>query len=96
MHEHVFVEYGGPSAEALKPGRARAEIISVCTGYLEKLRAFGVETLVDPTTVDLGRNATLLAELAGKTGFNIICATGIYSTATYVRCASALATALRQ
>ena len=23
MHEHVFVEYGGPSAEVLKPGRRR-------------------------------------------------------------------------
>jgi phosphotriesterase-related protein len=85
MHEHVFVEYGGPSAEVLKPGRRHDEIVSVCTDYLEQLRAFGVETLVDPTTVDLGRNASLLAELAGKTGFNIICATGIYSTSTYVR-----------
>ncbi len=85
MHEHVFVEYGGPSAEALRPGRARDEIISVCTGYIEKIRACGVESVVDPTTVDLGRNAPLLAELAEKTGLNIICATGIYSTATYVR-----------
>jgi len=85
MHEHVFVEYGGPSPEVLKPGRRHDEIVSICAGYIEQLRALKVETLVDPTTVDLGRNPELLAELATQTGVNIICATGIYSTATYVR-----------
>jgi phosphotriesterase-related protein len=43
-----------------------------------------VESLVDPTTSDLGRNALLMAEIAAKTGLNIICSTGIYSIATYI------------
>ncbi len=84
MHEHVFVEYGGPSSETLRPGPRRSAIVSICTGYIEQIRGFGVKTLVDPTTIDLGRNAPLMAEIAAKTGFNIICATGIYSSATYV------------
>jgi phosphotriesterase-related protein len=85
MHEHVFVEYGGPSSDTLRPGPRRNEIVSVCTSYIEQIRAFNVATLVDPTTVDLGRNVALMAEIAAQTGFNIICATGIYSPAAYVR-----------
>lgn len=84
MHEHVFVQYGGSSPEALIPGAMRNEIVSTCTKYIEQIRKFGVETLVDATTVDLGRNVILMAEIATKTGFNIICATGIYSTAIYM------------
>ncbi len=41
--------------------------------------------MVDPTTIDLGRNVLLMAEIASRTGFAIICATGIYSPAAYVR-----------
>ncbi len=85
MHEHMFVQYGGPSSEMLRPGPARSEIVSACTGYIEQIREFGVESLVDPTTVDLGRHPLLMAEVAAQTGFNIICATGIYSTSTYMR-----------
>jgi phosphotriesterase-related protein len=85
MHEHVFVEYGGPSPDTSRPSPRRDEIVSVCTGYIEQIRAFNVATLVDPTTIDLGRNVLLIAEIAAKAGFNIICATGIYSTATYVQ-----------
>ena len=85
MHEHVFVEYDGPSSDTLRRGPRREEIISTCSDYIEQIRAFNIATLVDPTTIDLGRNAALLADIAAQTGFNIICATGIYSTATYVR-----------
>ena len=85
MHEHVFVEYDGPSPDFVRPVPRRNEIISICTDYIEQIRSFNITTLVDPTTVDLGRNPVLLAEIAAQTGFNIICATGIYSTATYVR-----------
>jgi phosphotriesterase-related protein len=85
MHEHVFVEYGGPSFGFVKPGRQRDEVVSICTNQIDEIRQFGVETVVDPTTCDLGRNVVLMAEIAQKANFNIICSTGIYSSATYVR-----------
>jgi phosphotriesterase-related protein len=81
----VFVEYDGPSSDTVRRGPRRDEIISICSGYIEQLKTFNIATLVDPTTIDLGRNAALLADIAAQTGLNIICATGIYSTATYVR-----------
>jgi len=85
MHEHMFVQYGGPSAEYCRPGHRRDEAMADCMEYVARIREHGVQSLVDPTTVDLGRNAPLMAELAAKTGLTIICCTGIYSTATYAR-----------
>ncbi len=83
MHEHVFVQYGGPSPDCCRPGRRFDEIVSTCSAFIEQLRRYGVQTLIDPTTVDLGRNVPLLAALSAQTGLTIVCATGIYSTATY-------------
>lgn len=53
--------------------------------FAGQIQGHGVRSIVDPTTVDLGRNELLMAELSAQTGLNIICCTGIYSTATYVR-----------
>ncbi|MCP4716422.1 MAG: phosphotriesterase-related protein [Deltaproteobacteria bacterium] len=83
MHEHVYVKYGGTFDDTPLPGRD--EIVAVCSDYITRVKNAGIETVVDPTTTDLGRNAQLLAELAQKTDFNIICATGIYSAGTYLR-----------
>jgi phosphotriesterase-related protein len=85
MHEHMFVQYGGPSAEYCHPGSRRDEAVADCLDYIAQIRAYGVQSIVDPTTVDLGRNAPLMAEIAARTNFTIICCTGIYSTSTYVR-----------
>jgi phosphotriesterase-related protein len=85
MHEHVFVEYGGPSADCLPSGRTFKAIAARCAGFAEGIKKRGVATVVDPTTVDLGRNPLLLKEVAARTGLTIICATGIYSTGDDLR-----------
>jgi len=84
MHEHVFVQYGKPSPETMRPGPKFDEILRACSGYVDQLKNYGVSSVVDPTTVDLGRNVPLLSALSEKTGLNIICCTGIYSTGTYL------------
>jgi phosphotriesterase-related protein len=38
----------------------------------------GVQTLIDVSTLDLGRDVRLLADMARRTGVNVICATGIW------------------
>ncbi len=85
MHEHVFVEYGGPSADCLPSGRKFNAIAARCAGFGDGIKKYGVATVVDPTTVDLGRNPLLLAEVAARTGLTIICAAGIYSTGAYLK-----------
>ncbi len=83
MHEHPFVQFGGAGPASLRPGPKRDEIVAVCVDNIHRIRALGVTSIVDPTTFDLGRNIPLMAEIGAKTGFHIICATGIYSTAAY-------------
>jgi len=85
IHEHVFVEYGGPSAEHCTAGPVFDRVVAACTSIVEQLTPWGVQTVVDPTTVDLGRNVPLLCALSKKTAIAIICATGIYSAAIYRR-----------
>src|SRR5687768_6205029 len=45
---------------------------------LSEARDGGVRTIVDLTTLDLGRDIRLLADLARRTGVQIIAATGIW------------------
>jgi phosphotriesterase-related protein len=45
---------------------------------VEELKAAGVTTLLDPCPNDLGRDVELAAEVAARTGFQILCATGLY------------------
>jgi phosphotriesterase-related protein len=84
MHEHPFVEYTDGVHTPPMPDILRDKIISTCSDHIDKIRAYGVQTVFDPTTVDLGRNILLLCKIAEKTGFNIICCTGIYSISSYI------------
>jgi phosphotriesterase-related protein len=45
---------------------------------LTEAREGGVQTIIDLTTLDLGRNIRWLADLSARTGMNIIAATGIW------------------
>ncbi|MDR0137195.1 phosphotriesterase-related protein [Metabacillus idriensis] len=43
-----------------------------------QLMSFGVDTVVDPTPNECGRNPELLKEISERTGLQIVCATGFY------------------
>ncbi len=83
MHEHVFVEYGTALRDCRPLGAAHEQILATCLGVAARIKACGVATVVDPTTTDLGRNVPLLKHVSEKSGLNIVCCTGIYSTSTY-------------
>ncbi len=83
MHEHVFVEYGTALQDCRPLGSAREQILSTCFAVAAQVKACGIATIVDPTTTDLGRNIPLLKAVSEHSGLNIVCCTGIYSTATY-------------
>lgn len=78
MHEHLLIGYPGWEANTLQPGPSRDEIIATCVGKIEDMQAHGIRSMLDPCPNDLGRDVTLAAEVADRTGFNIICATGLY------------------
>jgi phosphotriesterase-related protein len=81
MHEHLSVGYGGWEADTLRPGPTAAERVAICVERIRELQALGYRTLVDPCPNDLGRDVELMAKVAQATGFQIVCATGLYKEA---------------
>lgn len=78
IHEHVFVlgeeyriNYQGDWDEDEKVAEAVAE--------LNNLKALGIDTIVDPTVLGLGRYIPRIQRVAAQTEINIIPATGLYT-----------------
>lgn len=77
IHEHLLIGWPGWQGDSAFPFN-RKEGIKQCCDVLEKLKALGVQTFVDPCPSDLGRDPEFMAECAQKTGMNVICAAGFY------------------
>jgi phosphotriesterase-related protein len=78
MHEHVFVlttdvqqNYPGEWDESVQVAGAIEK--------LTELRAAGIDTIVDPTVVGLGRYIPRIARIAEQVDLNIVVATGVYT-----------------
>lgn len=78
-HEHVVVRSPG-FAEAYPATFDRTALVEDATRHLTLLREHGVDTILDQTTVDLGRDHLLLAEVAKLSGITIVAATGVHLT----------------
>lgn len=81
MHEHLVIGFVGWEADTIRPGPTRDEMRAICIDRIQELRAQGIRTVVDPCPNDLGRDVELAAEVAQATGFQIVCATGLYKQA---------------
>ncbi|MEQ8841033.1 MAG: hypothetical protein RIB98_08630 [Acidimicrobiales bacterium] len=77
MHEHLAIGYPGWESATDEPFD-RAEATRVCVDHVERLKALGYSSMIDPCPNDLGRDIELMVAVAEATGFNIICATGLY------------------
>ena len=81
MHEHIKIE--SPNVRAnwphLFPGYDRAAEIEYAVEKLEEAYEAGIHTMVELTTVDLGREIEFVQEVAERSPINIIVATGIHS-----------------
>lgn len=84
MHEHVVTRSPGV-AEAFPDTYPRQAVADRCVSVLSRLRSeCGVRTLVDHTTIELGRDAQLLKEISSRSGVRIIASTGVWAQpATY-------------
>jgi len=78
MHEHMVLAYPGWDLDALSKHFELDELARICADALGEVNGYGVKTVVDATPSDLWRNVELDKAVAGKTGLNIICATGMY------------------
>ena len=76
-HEHVLVDFGNEIRHYpwMFDLRATREVL---TRELSQAKAGGVDSIIDLTTPDLGRNVSFVEEIARASGMQIIVATGIW------------------
>lgn len=77
MHEHVAVFSPG-IVQAFPFLFDQAAIIRKCTADLAAAKLAGVDTIVDCTTADLGRDPELILEAARAANIRVVLATGIH------------------
>jgi len=83
MHEHVVSQ--GPVARNF-PELFGPRFLERIVEGISAAREGGVNTIVDATTYDLGRDVLLLAEISRRTGVNIIATSGWWmNTPQYLR-----------
>lgn len=78
MHEHLQIAVPGWQFDWVEPPMRFSELVARCVDHVEALKDAGYASMVDPCPIDMGRDVELMREVASRTGFNIICATGFY------------------
>ena len=76
-HEHILTDLRGPD----RPGYGEADaedVVRVMKPLLLEAKKAGVDTLVECTTIGVGRNVPTIARVAKETGLNIMVPTGVY------------------
>jgi phosphotriesterase-related protein len=79
MHEHVFVLSPDVMQNYGHEWWDEEERVADAVKKLGKLKAVGVDTIVDPTVVGLGRYIPRIQRVNAGVGINIIVATGLYT-----------------
>ena len=81
MHEHLTIAFPGTDTDTLRTGPALRDMVAICVDQVAELKDGGYSSLVDPCPNDMGRSVELIGEVAARTGFNVIFATGLYNQA---------------
>ena len=79
MHEHVFVLSTEILANYPEGWGDDATREQEAIDKLNALKAIGVDTIVDPTVIGLGRYIPRIARIAERTDLQIVVATGVYT-----------------
>ena len=74
MHEHILSSSIGIPQDY--PELLERDYMNHIVDGLNKAKSGGIDTVVDATTLDLGRDVNILAEASRRTGVNIIACTG--------------------
>ena len=81
VHEHIccYSEYLYQMAG--KSYLDKEQLITISSHYLKEIKEkYSLNTFIDCTPINIGRDITLLKEVSKKSGINIICSTGFYYT----------------
>jgi phosphotriesterase-related protein len=81
-HEHIFTDLRGPDQPGY--GQENADEVSrVMKPLLVEAKAAGVDTIVECTTIGVGRNVQVVARLARESGVHVVVPTGVYGRANF-------------
>jgi len=78
VHEHIVISYYGEQYDRTRTW-TRADTVPVAVDKMAELLDAGFRTFVDPCPIELGRDPELYAEIAQRSGMNIVCTTGFYT-----------------
>ncbi|WP_042454183.1 phosphotriesterase family protein [Neobacillus dielmonensis] len=78
IHEHFIFGYPGYQGDVTLGPFNEEEVLKQAIGIARQIQSYGVETVVDPTPNECGRDPLFLKKVSEATGLNIICATGYY------------------
>lgn len=78
VHEHLVFGYPGWEGDLSIAPFDRKAIVDAGVALLTQLKEFGVESYVDATCNDGGRQPEIYREISEKSGVNVICSTGYY------------------
>jgi phosphotriesterase-related protein len=78
MHEHLLIGWAGWELDCAVPKFERKSALKNCVEQLKQLKDMGLQSMVDPCPMDIGRDVTFMGEVASASGVNIVCATGLY------------------
>lgn len=78
MHEHFVFGYPGFAGDLTLGRFDRDRALAIGIAAAGRAKAHGVQTIVDATPNDAGRQPELLKEISLQSGVNIVCATGYY------------------
>jgi phosphotriesterase-related protein len=78
IHEHFVFGYPGFQGDVTLGGFNEKEALETAIAAAKQMMSFGIQTVVDPTPNECGRNPLFLKKVSEATGLQIICATGYY------------------
>lgn len=78
MHEHLIFGYPGFCGD-ISLGKSKETLVEEAVKKAMEVKKLGIETIIDATPNDCGRDPELLKEISEKAELNIICTTGYYS-----------------
>lgn len=78
MHEHFLYGYAGFQGDQTIGGFDEETVLTECLEAAELAKSYGIQTVVDATTNECGRDVRFLKKIQELSGLNIICSTGYY------------------
>ena len=78
MHEHITCADWSMRMNFGDKFLQYDKLVEMAAGQLKKLKEYGIDTFVDGTAVNLGRDIHLLRDVAEKSGVNIVASSGFY------------------